>query len=137
MHRWLVPRFESAFSRFQLFIKALAEFACNLRFPDTSMDAIRLIRTCARVVSERGPQFSSSGSSTSVVALTPLTATTDVNPASDLADSANIEAPPISDAKPPLSPTKTVTAEGIDDLLWRRGWMPVLYELFRVINKYA
>lgn len=32
---------------FQDAVKCLSEFACNARFPDTSMEAIRLVRTCA------------------------------------------------------------------------------------------
>ena len=33
-------------------MKCLSEFACNAAFPDTSMEAIRLIRHCARHVYE-------------------------------------------------------------------------------------
>ncbi|XP_075224969.1 ADP ribosylation factor guanine nucleotide exchange factor Sec71 [Lycorma delicatula] len=35
---------------FQDAVKCLSEFACNASFPDTSMEAIRLIRTCADCV---------------------------------------------------------------------------------------
>ncbi|XP_037928195.1 brefeldin A-inhibited guanine nucleotide-exchange protein 1 isoform X2 [Teleopsis dalmanni] len=35
---------------FQDAVKCLSEFACNARFPDTSMEAIRLVRTCALCV---------------------------------------------------------------------------------------
>ena len=31
-------------------MKCLSEFACNAQFPDTSMEAIRLIRNCAKYV---------------------------------------------------------------------------------------
>ncbi|KAL7059279.1 hypothetical protein AAHC03_013401 [Spirometra sp. Aus1] len=94
---------------FPLFVRALAEFACNLHFPDTSMEAIRLIRTCARVISERAPQFIMPASLEQHVP----TATEDTaNTGQDI----------------PKSDTET------DDRVWRGGWMPVLYELFRVIN---
>lgn len=38
---------------FQDSIKCLSEFACNASFPDTSMKAIRYIRTCAKCVDEK------------------------------------------------------------------------------------
>ncbi|XP_058123944.1 brefeldin A-inhibited guanine nucleotide-exchange protein 2 [Anopheles ziemanni] len=41
---------------FQDAVKCLSEFACNARFPDTSMEAIRLVRTCALCVNE-SPQL--------------------------------------------------------------------------------
>ncbi|XP_055372240.1 brefeldin A-inhibited guanine nucleotide-exchange protein 1 [Condylostylus longicornis] len=37
---------------FQDAVKCLSEFACNAKFPDTSMEAIRLVRTCALCVHE-------------------------------------------------------------------------------------
>ncbi|XP_030068916.1 brefeldin A-inhibited guanine nucleotide-exchange protein 2 isoform X1 [Microcaecilia unicolor] len=45
--------FPAAIDSFQDAIKCLSEFACNAAFPDTSMEAIRLIRYCAKYVSER------------------------------------------------------------------------------------
>ncbi|XP_054286220.1 brefeldin A-inhibited guanine nucleotide-exchange protein 1-like isoform X2 [Macrosteles quadrilineatus] len=41
---------------FQDAVKCLSEFACNASFPDTSMEAIRLIRTCADCVHQK-PQL--------------------------------------------------------------------------------
>ena len=41
---------------FQDTVKCLSEFACNQNFPETSMEAIRLIRNCANYVSEQ-PQI--------------------------------------------------------------------------------
>lgn len=38
-------------------IKCLSEFACNQKFPDTSMEAIRLIRICAKFVAEQPNKF--------------------------------------------------------------------------------
>uniref|UniRef100_UPI00398F7C2F brefeldin A-inhibited guanine nucleotide-exchange protein 2-like n=1 Tax=Pristiophorus japonicus TaxID=55135 RepID=UPI00398F7C2F len=45
--------FPAAIDSFQDAVKCLSEFACNAAFPDTSMEAIRLIRHCATYVSER------------------------------------------------------------------------------------
>ncbi|XP_077109411.1 brefeldin A-inhibited guanine nucleotide-exchange protein 2 [Ranitomeya variabilis] len=45
--------FPSAIDSFQDAVKCLSEFACNAAFPDTSMEAIRLIRFCAKYVSEK------------------------------------------------------------------------------------
>uniref|UniRef100_A0A674NLP3 ARF guanine nucleotide exchange factor 2 n=1 Tax=Takifugu rubripes TaxID=31033 RepID=A0A674NLP3_TAKRU len=45
--------FAAAIDSFQDVVKCLAEFVCNTAFPDTSMEAIRLIRQCARYVSQR------------------------------------------------------------------------------------
>lgn len=45
--------FPAAIDSFQDAVKCLSEFACNAAFPDTSMEAIRLIRFCAKYVSER------------------------------------------------------------------------------------
>nr|CAD7577185.1 unnamed protein product [Timema californicum] len=42
---------------FQDSVKCLSEFACNASFPDTSMEAIRLIRTCAKFVDEKPTLF--------------------------------------------------------------------------------
>ncbi|XP_063814964.1 brefeldin A-inhibited guanine nucleotide-exchange protein 2 isoform X2 [Pseudophryne corroboree] len=45
--------FPSAIDSFQDAVKCLSEFACNAAFPDTSMEAIRLIRYCAKYASEK------------------------------------------------------------------------------------
>ncbi|KAJ8919644.1 hypothetical protein NQ315_006170 [Exocentrus adspersus] len=44
-------QFPSMIDSFQDAVKCLSEFACNARFPDTSMEAIRLVRACACSVS--------------------------------------------------------------------------------------
>lgn len=49
--------FGAAIDSFQDAVKCLSEFVCNAAFPDTSMEAIRLIRHCAKYVSDR-PQVS-------------------------------------------------------------------------------
>ncbi|KAM9785485.1 brefeldin A-inhibited guanine nucleotide-exchange protein 2 [Neosynchiropus ocellatus] len=45
--------FAAAIDSFQDAVKCLSEFVCNAAFPDTSMEAIRLIRHCAKYVSEK------------------------------------------------------------------------------------
>ncbi|CAF4740200.1 unnamed protein product, partial [Rotaria sp. Silwood1] len=49
-------QFASVLDSFQDAVKCLSEFACNASFPDTSMEAIRLIRQCAKYVAEK-PQI--------------------------------------------------------------------------------
>lgn len=49
--------FAATIDSFQDAVKCLSEFACNAAFPDTSMEAIRLIRSCAKYVAEK-PQVS-------------------------------------------------------------------------------
>ncbi|CAF3269094.1 unnamed protein product [Rotaria socialis] len=48
--------FASILDSFQDAVKCLSEFACNVSFTDTSMEAIRLIRQCAKYVAEK-PQI--------------------------------------------------------------------------------
>ncbi|XP_032451671.1 brefeldin A-inhibited guanine nucleotide-exchange protein 1 isoform X2 [Nasonia vitripennis] len=45
---------------FQDAVKCLSEFACNASFPDTSMEAIRLIRACASYI-DANPQLFAEG----------------------------------------------------------------------------
>ncbi len=45
--------FAATLDSFQDAVKCLSEFACNAAFPDTSMEAIRLIRNCAKYVAEK------------------------------------------------------------------------------------
>uniref|UniRef100_A0A3B4Z5P4 ADP-ribosylation factor guanine nucleotide-exchange factor 2 (brefeldin A-inhibited) n=1 Tax=Stegastes partitus TaxID=144197 RepID=A0A3B4Z5P4_9TELE len=45
--------FAAAIDSFQDAVKCLSEFVCNAAFPDTSMESIRLIRHCAKYVSDR------------------------------------------------------------------------------------
>ncbi|XP_070305001.1 brefeldin A-inhibited guanine nucleotide-exchange protein 1 isoform X2 [Salvelinus sp. IW2-2015] len=49
--------FPATIDSFQDAVKCLSEFACNASFPDTSMESIRLIRHCAKYVSERPQAF--------------------------------------------------------------------------------
>ncbi|XP_059050657.1 brefeldin A-inhibited guanine nucleotide-exchange protein 1 [Achroia grisella] len=43
-------QFSAMIDSFQDAVKCLSEFACNAKFPDTSMEAIRLVRSCATAV---------------------------------------------------------------------------------------
>lgn len=45
--------FITVIDSFQDSVKCLSEFACNAGFPDTSMEAISLIRDCAKYVDEK------------------------------------------------------------------------------------
>ena len=60
-HLFVATIFEQNFAAiinsFQDSVKCLAEFACNSWYPDTSMEAIRIIRTCAKHVAT-SPQVS-------------------------------------------------------------------------------
>ncbi|XKL63402.1 hypothetical protein PGB90_005766 [Kerria lacca] len=49
--------FQIMIDSFQDAVKCLSEFTCNASFPDTSMEAIRLIRTCADCVHEKPQLF--------------------------------------------------------------------------------
>uniref|UniRef100_A0A8C3S374 ADP ribosylation factor guanine nucleotide exchange factor 1 n=1 Tax=Chelydra serpentina TaxID=8475 RepID=A0A8C3S374_CHESE len=51
--------FPATIDSFQDAVKCLSEFACNAAFPDTSMEAIRLIRHCAKYVSDRPQEYTS------------------------------------------------------------------------------
>ncbi|XP_047737905.1 brefeldin A-inhibited guanine nucleotide-exchange protein 1 isoform X3 [Hyalella azteca] len=49
--------FITVIDSFQDSVKCLSEFACNAGFPDTSMEAIALIRDCAKYVHEKPQMF--------------------------------------------------------------------------------
>ncbi|KAG7171828.1 Brefeldin A-inhibited guanine nucleotide-exchange protein 1-like [Homarus americanus] len=49
--------FITVIDSFQDSVKCLSEFACNAGFPDTSMEAISLIRDCAKYVDEKPQMF--------------------------------------------------------------------------------
>ncbi|CAL4062209.1 unnamed protein product, partial [Meganyctiphanes norvegica] len=49
--------FVTVIDSFQDSVKCLSEFACNAGFPDTSMEAISLIRDCAKYVDEKPEAF--------------------------------------------------------------------------------
>lgn len=115
---------------FQPLVKLLADFACNLHFPDTAMESIRLIRICAQIVSERCAAFTALQSLDSA-ALPTLASVV----------AGGMESPksrPVGDSRSSghLSPYvgRSPTSPCDDDQVWLKGWMPVLCELFRVIN---
>lgn len=45
--------FPATIDSFQDAVKCLSEFSSNAAFPDTSMEAIRIIRSCAKHISEK------------------------------------------------------------------------------------
>lgn len=45
--------FSATIDSFQDAVKCLSEFSSNPTFPDTSMEAIRIIRSCAKHISEK------------------------------------------------------------------------------------
>ncbi|XP_070554844.1 brefeldin A-inhibited guanine nucleotide-exchange protein 1-like isoform X2 [Ptychodera flava] len=60
--------FAATLDSFQDAVKCLSEFACNAAFPDTSMEAIRLIRNCAKYVMEKPHMFKEHGGEDTLVA---------------------------------------------------------------------
>ena len=91
---------------FQDCVKCLSEFGSNPNFEDVAMNAIALINTCAKYVSEHKEKFDNAdiGTSTSTLAENTLQ-----NNSSD------------HDQK--------------TDRVWIRGWFPVLIELSAIINR--
>ena len=84
--------FPSVIDSFQDSVKCLSEFTCSAAFPDTSMEAIRLIRECAHIVH-----------------LNPLV----------FAENWNEENSNVPES----------------DLVWVRGWFPILFELNCIITR--
>ena len=44
--------FGATIHSFQDAVKCLSEFSCNAAFPDTSMEAIQIIRACAKRIAD-------------------------------------------------------------------------------------
>ncbi|XP_050306443.1 brefeldin A-inhibited guanine nucleotide-exchange protein 1 [Anthonomus grandis grandis] len=63
-------QFPAMIDSFQDAVKCLSEFACNARFPDTSMEAIRLVRACACSVAGAPSLFAEHGGMESDVTIT-------------------------------------------------------------------
>lgn len=61
--RWIVQDLECFvfFSHGQDCVKCLSEFACNPLYPDTNMEAIRLIRLCGKHVADQPLLFQDGG----------------------------------------------------------------------------
>ncbi|XP_076264030.1 ADP ribosylation factor guanine nucleotide exchange factor Sec71 [Rhynchophorus ferrugineus] len=62
-------QFPAMIDSFQDAVKCLSEFACNARFPDTSMEAIRLVRACACSVASAPNLFAEHGGMETDVAI--------------------------------------------------------------------
>ncbi|KAK3752750.1 hypothetical protein QZH41_018716 [Actinostola sp. cb2023] len=59
--------FSATIDSFQDAVKCLSEFACNASFPDTSMEAIRLIRNCGKYVYENPEMFKDHSSEDGII----------------------------------------------------------------------
>ncbi|XP_053393840.1 brefeldin A-inhibited guanine nucleotide-exchange protein 1-like isoform X3 [Mercenaria mercenaria] len=101
--------FAAVMDSFQDAVKCLSEFACNAAFPDTSMEAIRLIRNCAKYVAEKPHRF---------IHLEIEAHTKDADYAMMFKEHTG------DDLNVPES-----------DRVWVKGWFPVLFELSCVINR--
>ncbi|CAL8073044.1 unnamed protein product [Calicophoron daubneyi] len=118
---------------FQPLVKALADFSCNPHFPDTAMESIRLIRVCAQIVAKNGPLFATVQPDQTLSTGPTLTGSAE-SLKSGVVSPAIVRRPSVGDTSPsPTSPTAS-TPPTDDDHVWLKGWMPVLCELFRVIN---
>ncbi|THD26854.1 Brefeldin A-inhibited guanine nucleotide-exchange protein 1 [Fasciola hepatica] len=116
---------------FQPLVKLLADFACNPHYPDMAMESIRLLRTCAEVVSCNGALFTTAAISLS----SPTPDSGGVAMGQKIIGLTTANGAPQAVSPPPLSSSSVVQQIPSDeDHIWLRGWMPVLCELFRVIN---
>ncbi|XP_052777069.1 brefeldin A-inhibited guanine nucleotide-exchange protein 1-like isoform X4 [Mya arenaria] len=101
--------FSAVMDSFQDAVKCLSEFACNAAFPDTSMEAIRLIRNCAKYVAEKPQRFTGF----------------EIEPEKSDATYARL--------------FREHTGDDLNvpesDRVWVKGWFPVLFELSCVINR--
>lgn len=137
--------FASAIDSFQDVVKCLAEFVCNTAFPDTSMEAIRLIRHCARYVSQR-PQVGATHFSL-LVCLRPVHL-----PVAKLFIQPSCMSPVDLCRHNSITQQyecvfccvsgQTLREYTSDDMnvapgdrVWVRGWFPILFELSCIINR--
>uniref|UniRef100_A0A183C0R6 SEC7 domain-containing protein n=1 Tax=Globodera pallida TaxID=36090 RepID=A0A183C0R6_GLOPA len=104
--------FTELMDSFQEAIKCLSEFACNIVFPDTSMEAIRLIRLSASMVAEHADLIN-------VRCATTTEATSGGSPA-------------VEQHRPSLSERHS-RREG--QPVWLVGWFPIIFELSCIINR--
>ena len=100
--------FSATIDSFQDAVKCLSEFACNAAFPDTSMEAIRIIRHCAKHVAEN-PQV---GSPTHYYSH-------DLWWVWQMFQEHTVEESIVE----------------TQDRVWVKGWFPVLFELSRIVNR--
>jgi brefeldin A-inhibited guanine nucleotide-exchange protein len=104
--------FCSMIDSFQDAVKCLSEFACNQNFPDTSMEAIRLIRVCAKFVGTEGKSIR-------VYHLEEFDHENQI-----LAIKRPISSPPLNSAD---------QADDSSQGVWVRGWFPILFELSCIV----
>lgn len=88
-------------------VKCLSEFACNPLYPDTNMEAIRLIRLCGRHVADQPALFRDGGAQL----------------ADDMVNSQLTSA---------VTNLGLIPEE---ERLWVRGWFPILFELSCIIGR--
>lgn len=120
--------FAAAIDSFQDAVKCLSEFVCNAAFPDTSMEAIRLIRHCAKYVSER-PQVGAADSSLHLIK-------------TQSCDRIMAFICQLSERVSHCVSVQTLREYTSDDMnvapgdrVWVRGWFPILFELSCIINR--
>lgn len=114
---------------FQDAIKCLSEFACNAHFPDTSMEAIRLIRHCAKYVAERADLFREVSASDAPVSTSAGATTTAV------ASSVTTGQQQVHEGAGVQQPQAGAVVGGSEDRLWVRGWIPILFELSCIVSR--
>lgn len=115
-------QFPAMIDSFQDAVRCLSEFACNARFPDTSMEAIRLVRTCAACVKDQTALFAEHNTGLDDRG-NEISATTAIAPVQVV----------------PTVPTVPTNASGWvleeSDRVWVRGWFPLLFSLSCVVNR--
>ena len=93
---------------FQDCVKCLSEYACNQLQLDIAMEAIQLIRRCAKYISEHLGRFGGVGGDA---------------------------APEAAAATTLVSGEKEKSTSSGSGSVWIRGWFPVLFELSCIINR--
>ncbi|KAK4009871.1 hypothetical protein OUZ56_019014 [Daphnia magna] len=102
-----VTNMSAMIDSFQDCVKCLSEFACNPLYPDTNMEAIRLIRLCGRHVADQPALFRDGGA--------------------QLADEmVNSQL---------TSAVTNLGLIPEEERLWVRGWFPILFELSCIIGR--
>lgn len=113
-------KFTSMIDTFQDAVKCLSEFACNQNLPEMSIEAIKLIRKCAKFVSLNSDCFKFY--------------TAEYN---DLIDqSTNALPPSLKGSLPTTSMNNETNSTGVDDesqSIWMRGWFPILFGLSCIV----
>lgn len=119
--------FAAAIDSFQDAVKCLSEFVCNAAFPDTSMEAIRLIRHCAKYVSDRPQVLTAQAGKTPVLVLDSVVLFFLFSPHFLTSCCVHVQA------------LREYTSDDMNvapgDRVWVRGWFPILFELSCIINR--